>query len=380
MKKSALLIFICYLISNLNPVLAQENPDGVKYGILPVLSFNSDSGIILGGEVKRYNYGYEGMQPFVNYMVINSFYNSQGAFSLSYSLDQVKTFGTDIRTNSNIAFYQNLGNYYIGDTDDIEFDQDRFDTTSYYKFKSFGYNIGISTRFPLSFGDGLERTDVMTGLRVVHENPWGTPDERFIYDQDITGAEGATLTLFDLAFVMEKRNSEFRAQRGFLFQIGTKYAPPLLSTHHTLQNYTFAKGFLPLINNRISSALAVQVQLVNTVGDTPYWFKPSLGGGSQLRGYMYRRFVSDNTLSYNVELRNWIFKIPFKNIQLGFNLFVDGGREFGNDNWGEMLSEHKYTLGFGGVMSIFIPDFILKYDLGFSEEGIGIYLGTGYSF
>ena len=116
------------------------------------------------------------------------------------------------------------------------------------------------------------------------------------------------------------------------------------------------------------------------MGDTPYWFMPYLGDGSTLRGYMYRRFSSDNSLSYSVELRSWLLKIPFKNIELGVNLFADGGRVFTNENWDSIFNEHKLTLGFGGVMSIFTPDYILKYDIGFSDDGIGIYLGTGYSF
>jgi hypothetical protein len=373
-----LFLLLALLLFSIANSFAQEKDarSGVKYGILPVLSFNTDSGIILGGEVRRFNYGFDDIEPFENYMVVNSFYNSQGAFSLRYSIDQVRTLGTDIRTSSDVAIYQNLGNYYIGDSEKYEYDKDRFDTTSYYKFKSFGFNVGVSTRFPISLGDGLERTDIKTGLRVVHENPWGTPEDRFIYESDVTGAEGATLTLFDVAFVIEKRNSEFRAQEGFLVDVGTKYAPPIISSHHTLQNFVQAHGFLPLVNGRISSALAARVQLVNTIGDIPYWFKPNLA----LRGYMYRRFVSDNTLTYNLELRNWIFKLPFYNIELGFNLFLDGGRAFTNNQWDSFLAEHKRTLGFGGVMSIFTPDFILKYDLGFSDEGIGIYLGTGYSF
>ena len=99
-----------------------------------------------------------------------------------------------------------------------------------------------------------------------------------------------------------------------------------------------------------------------------------------MRGYMFRRYVSDNALSYTLELRSWLFKLPFKNIELGGTAFMDAGRVFSNQNWRNMLSNHKVTLGLGGVMSIFTPDFILKYEMGFSEEGTGILLGSGFSF
>jgi hypothetical protein len=59
---------------------------------------------------------------------------------------------------------------------------------------------------------------------------------------------------------------------------------------------------------------------------------------------------------------------------------VDGGRVFNNENWDSLLIDHKFALGLGGVMSIFTPDFIMKAEIGFSEDGTGVYLGTGYSF
>ena len=99
-----------------------------------------------------------------------------------------------------------------------------------------------------------------------------------------------------------------------------------------------------------------------------------------MRGYMFRQFVSDNALSYSMELRTWLLEIPFKNIELGGTAFIDRGRVFTNENWRGMFSNHKVALGLGGVMSIFTPDFILKCEMGFSEERTAIYLGTGYSF
>ncbi len=376
MLQKLLLLLLIFSTS----IFAQEQQKGVNYGVLPVFSFNSDEGIVLGGELKRYNYGDGTTLPFYNYMTLNTYLNSNGAFSVSLSRDQVKTFGTDIRTSSSISASQNFGNYFLGNTDEIEFDRARFDSASYYSFKSFGFNIGVATRIPIDLINGIERMDIKTGLQFVYESPWGTDANRFINSSGTAGSEGAFLSILDIAFVLERRNSEFRAQKGYLVDIGFKYAPPLVSTHQTIQNRIVSVGFIPLVDHGISASLAGKFKLVNTLGDTPYWFKPSLGGGGELRGYMYRRFSSDNTIAYTIELRTWLLKIPFKNIQLGTNLFFDGGREFSNDNWNQIFNKHKHTLGFGGVMSIFTPDYILKYDIGFSNDGIGIYLGTGYSF
>ncbi len=350
---------------------------GVKYGVLPVLSFNSDDGIFLGAEIKRYDY--REVLPFKSYTRIAANYKTNGAFSLGLSREEVDIFGSDLRISWDFFSSQNFADYYLGDTDKTPFDRQRFDTTSYYSFKSFRVNFGGATRFPISKEGATNRFDFKAGLRIVYEAPWGTPETRFINAQNIEGNEGAFLTLIDLGLVLERRNSEFRAQKGYQLSVGSKYAPPGISTHHTMENYVRGVGFLPL-SKKMPITLATKLGLQNTVGETPYWFTPFLGGGSSFRGYMYRRFSSDNALSYTVEIRSWLLKIPFKNIELGLTLFMDGGKVFSNDNWDSILANHNMTLGFGGVMAIFTPDYILKYDFGFSEDGLGIYLGTGYSF
>jgi len=374
MKKFIIFIFLSLPVS----LLGQDSlRQGVKYGFLPVLSFNTDDGLLFGGELKRYDY--RNTLPFKSFTRIALNYYTDGAFGFTINRNEVDVFGSDLRASTNFFSGQNFTDYYLGDTDKLGFDETRFDSSSYYAFKSFRLDMGGFTRIPIIRDGATDRIDMKFGLRFIYETPWGTPESRFIYDQNIEGNDGAFLSLFDVGIILERRNSEFRAQRGYFLEIGTQYAPPVISTNHTIENYILALGFLPL-SIKIPITLASKFRFQNTIGDSPYWFSPFLGGGTSLRGYMYRRFTSDNALSYSVEIRSWLFKIPFKNIELGANVFVDGGKAFSNENWDKAFTNHNLTLGFGGVMAIFTPDYILKYDIGFSEDGIGIYLGTGYSF
>lgn len=375
--------FALFGILMLLPIIvwAQDSTrTGIRYGFLPIASFNSDNGIILGGEVQRYDYRGQTL-PFNSYTRISTNYSTDGAFSLYIFRDQVQTFDTDVRAGFDIFTNQSFGNYFLGDTELYDFENTRFENTDFYTFKSFRVNTGAFSRFPLSLDEGISRIDLKTGLRVVYETPWGTPQNRFINQEKITGHEGAFLTFLELALVIERRNAEFRAQEGFLIEFGSKVAPPGISTHVTAENYLRALGFMPISFPLLKSlTLASRFTLQNTIGDTPYWFVPALGGSDTIRGVMFRRFASENAVSYSIELRSWVFSIPFKNIELGMNIFVDGGRVYRNDDWSSLFKEHNLALGFGGVMSIFTPDFILKYDLGFSAEEMGLYLGTGYSF
>ncbi len=375
-----LLFQLFFVITFLGTVYAQDSTrTGVKYGVLPLLSFNTDDGLYMGGEVQIYDYGV--MQPFDSYTRVNATYRTNGAFGLYMYRDQVRTFGTDVRTGMDVLLSQNFGNYFFGDTEEVEFSQARFDTSKYYSFKTFRASTGISTRFPISFGEGISRFDLKTGLILVYESPWDLAESSFMEQQKFTGYDGAFLSLMELGLVLERRNNEFVAQRGYKIDVGTKVAPPLISTHVTAENYFIFVGFLPVLEYKGRSlTLASKFALKNTIGDTPYWFLPSLSGSDNIRGVYYRRFSSDNAISYSLEARTWLLPIKYKNINLGLNFFVDGGRVFQNDDWGGILSNHIHSLGLGGVMSIFTPDFILKYEMGFSEIGTGVYLGTGYSF
>jgi hypothetical protein len=352
---------------------------GTKYGFLPAFSFNSDNGIYIGTEIQVYDYG--DMQPFKSYTRVSASYQTIGAFGITLFRDQVKTFGTNIRTSIDFHSSQNLGNYFLGDTEEIEFNQASFDTSLYYKFKSFRITGGITSRHPINFGEGISRSDFKMGLRLVYESPWDNQSNRFISDQRYEGYDGAYLTFFEFGFLWERRDNEFVAQSGYKIDVGTKIAPPLISTHPTIENYFNFNGFYPLVKKgRRSLTIATRLFLQNTIGDTPYWFVPNIGGSNTIRGVFFRRFSSDNAFSYSLEARTWLIPIKYKNINLGLNFFIDGGRVFKNDDWGGILSDHIHSLGLGGVMSIFTPDFILKYEMGFSEIGTGVFLGTGYSF
>lgn len=376
MKK---LFFLVLLIIPASLFAQDSLRTGARYGFLPEVSFNSDDGIFIGGELKTYNYGNGLVLPYKSFSRTRLNYKTNGAFTVSHRQTLVNFLDTDYRFYYKVFASQNFSNYFLGDTDKQDYNAEVFDTTSFYFFKTFKLDIGAIVRTPFTRGDGLDRFDLKTGISFVYETPWGNPEDSFINTGKIEGAEGATLTIIDIGLVLERRNSEFRAHKGFLIDLGTKYVPPVISTHHTIENYIKALGFLPL-TKRIPTTLAARFRFQNTLGETPYWLTPALGGGNTIRGFIYRRFTSDNALSYALELRSWLIKIPYKEINLGVHVFTDGGRVFSNDNWKSILRNHKHSLGFGGVMSIFTPDYILKAEMAFSEDGIGIYLGSGYSF
>lgn len=378
-KKTCSIIAIIFSVS-----ITAFSQDSVRVGTklvpIPELSFNSDFGIKVAGEVHVYNYGYDYKQPFEQFSRYRLSYSTIGAFSAHAIKEKIDAFGANTRLQLSGFISRNLSDYYLGDTDSRDYDESRFDDNNYYHYKMVRADFKALVRSPFKSLDRIEKAQLKYAINLVYERPFELDVMNFLSQNRELGRKGSLLAIAETGVIIDQRNSEFRPHRGFLFDLSIKGSIPVLSTFNNLQNHITFLGFVPIYDRLFTTTLATRINLVNSIGDTPYWYTPSLGGVETLRGFIFRRFSSDNALSYTAELRSWVFSLPYKNIELGGHVFVDGGRVFNNKNWDSLLVEHKTALGLGGVMSIFTPDFILKAEIGFSEDGTGVYIGTGYSF
>jgi len=360
-----------------NSALAQSS-DSVRYGFLPGFSYNSDNGINIYLELQRFAYN-ENIQPFQSFGKYWFNYSSIGTYTLSLFHDQVRTLGTNKRSAVDFLISQNFGNYFPGYTVDGNFSKERFDTTSFYQFDSFLLNIGGSTRVPLSTIIGIKRTDIKIGLRVVHEKPFNLEPDSYMSTNRPTGWDGSTYTFIELGYLKENRDDELRSQNGYSAGLSLKTSLPVLSSSLIGQVYGEFKFFKELTKRRkIPEVVFAQRFLINqAIGDIPYWFAPSLGGGGSARGYIYRRFVGHGLVQSNTEIRTWLFQLPWLEARIGLSAFVDNGIVY---DASFKDKQRASTIGFGGFTTLFNKDFILKYEMGFSKEGVGIYLGSGFAF
>ena len=355
-----------------------QKADSVKYGFLPGFSYNSDNGINIYLELQRFVYNKE-VLPFQSFGKYWFNYSGIGAYTLSIYHDEVQTFGTDKRSAIDFLVSQNYGNYFPGYTVGGGFSKERFDTTSFYQFNSFLLNIGVATRVPISAISGINRTDVKVSLRVVHENPFDLEPNSFMATHRPKGWDGSTYTFFELGYLKENRDNEFRSKNGNLVALSFKASVPVLSNSVIGQVYSEFRVFKEVtkVETLPEVVLAQRFLLNQTIGDIPYWFAPSLGGSGSIRGYIYRRFVGKGVLQSNTEIRSWLFKLPWLDSQVGISAFTDNGIVY-DSSFKDF--QRASTIGFGGFMSVFNRDFILKYEMGFSKEGVGVYVGSGFSF
>ncbi|MEO1022123.1 MAG: BamA/TamA family outer membrane protein [Bacteroidota bacterium] len=361
---------------------AQSSPtDSVRFAFLPALSFDSDLGFITGGLANRYHYR-ENQPPFVTFTEAAFVISTKGLASGFVSIDKPNAWGSKFRVSAEVYGSRFLQDNFFGIGNYEVVDEPPSGQPDFYNFQSFSVGGQIGARYPFYQAvTGIRRFDATFGLRVDYETPWDNGTGRILVEEQPTGFTGGTSSLLTGGFLWEGRDSEFRPQYGTYTEVsagiggaatGSSFQMFLLeadmrgyTSFHFIRTITFANRLL----------------FSHTSGDVPYWQLGSLGGSESLRGYTVNRFMDDNAILLNTELRTWLFKVPSINAEYGGNIFFDIGRSFPNgESLPDIYNDLKYTFGIGGTSSYFTPDFVLRVDVGFSDEGTGFYLTAGYAF
>ncbi len=133
------------------------------------------------------------------------------------------------------------------------------------------------------------------------------------------------------------------------------------------------RNYVRLLGAR--DVLAVRA-LIQKIGgnEIPLFELPVLGGGSEfnaLRGYQLNRFRDRGKILCNLEYRFPLWK------KLGGNLFVDGGTVW--PRWSQIrLTGSAVNAGWG--LRYYLENFVVRFDMGFGSEGVGIYFNFGHVF
>jgi outer membrane protein assembly factor BamA len=132
--------------------------------------------------------------------------------------------------------------------------------------------------------------------------------------------------------------------------------------------------YIPFLNQKRVIALRARTVLSypdngNTV---PFYMQPTLGGGSDLRGYQRHRFYDNNSFLVGSEYRWEVFTL------MDAALFVDAGKVFNRDgafNLDHMQSDAGFGFRFKTREAV-----VLRMDTAFSHEGIGVWVAFDHVF
>ncbi len=353
--------------------------DSTELAFLPAIAYNSDLGLILGGIGSRYSYKKD-VHPFYSYLHLNALFSTKGLISSTVLFDKPDIFESNQRLTSELYVSRFLENQYYGIGNYAEL-PNSLKNSNYYLYKSFSTGIELTLRRPIIAYTNGAHLDAY-GLAVFdYRTPWGNNANRLIIAEQPQGVDGSRASALGAGVIWENRDNEFAPTSGTYVKTGVEFSHRWLgsstryfrlngearsyATFHLIRDITFA--------NRLSFA--------HSAGTLPYWKLPELGGEDSMRGYPENRFRDQNALFLNSELRTWLIEFKAVDVRLGGTIFFDVGRTFPNStSLKNVFNDLKYTFGFGGNSSFFTNDFILRGDIGFSEEGYGIYFTAGYMF
>lgn len=362
------------------PLRAQVLPgpvgaDSLSSTLVPVIAYSSDEGWVGGAVYSRISYRGDD-EPFFSHLQASALVSTKGFVEIQGRREQITTFGRDLRSEAEIFLNRYAFNNYFGVGNGTSFSRERWED-EYYFFDDLGVGGAFRVRHPL-YRKGRSRLDLSLGLASEYHISYVRKEDSKFFQALPNGDEGGWVNLLESGVIWENRDSEFDPRRGSRLDLRVRFAPHGLSDFDfttlrlTMRHYFRLLGFV---------TVAQRLQGRHAGGDVPYWELSRLGDDHTLRGFALNRFQGRSSLSYTLELRTWLVEFPAYGLKFGGQLFTDAGRVFtSRDDAGDLLEGYHQTFGFGGAMSAFNPDFILRGDIGFSRDMTRLYIGIGYMF
>jgi outer membrane protein assembly factor BamA len=363
-----------------NSISHESAKDSIKIGFLPALGYSSDVGFLAGGVFSRYHYQ-EGMQPFKNQLNGSALATTKGLFSVSLQYEQIETFGRPIRSRTMFGIGRIKESTYFGFGNNTPFDPSLWEQGYYYYETYFGLAELYGRKSIWRSETRNSHLDWVLVTNLSMENPQTDQvDNRLTSDQP-NYMDGLWVWESGTGLVWENRDNEFAATRGNTARLEVRVAPGLVMNNGSWQVQFQASQYATRHVWIFPVTAALKLGWHQAGGDTPFWRLPQAGGEYSMRGYADGRFLGDASLYYTAELRTWLIQYPEIGLRIGGQLFADGGRVFASHEITRaFFNDHKRTYGLGGAMSVFTNDFIVRGDLGFSDEIARFYLGIGYTF
>ena len=285
------------------------------------IGFNVDDGFLIGGgiNIKRYNF-----RDSTSHKITGRIAFATGAFSLDYKgLIAVSSNFFDLELDASLAIPRNVDNFFgMGNqTKRITDDKSYYRVRYSYAFANPWLKHTVSNKLNYKFGAFYQYFEVTD------------TSDRFIGDQELNGIDSLAyrkhhFTGLSAALEIDTRNNKLVPQRGMFF-------------------ITEARGFYGLNERsknfvRISSDLRFYLSFrkdprfvfvfrfggAMNFGDYEFYHANTLGGKTNLRGFVSRRFAGDHSFYQNTEIRMKLFNLRtfVMNGQVGLIIFNDLGR------------------------------------------------------
>lgn len=364
------------VVQTSDPYYTEFNRTKFKYNTYlpyPIISSSVDDGVRIGGGINytRQGYDYKDYKAKYGFNVSSSSNNSLliNAHLEHYIPRSNWTVGASVKYGDYFSYY----NFYGLGNNSIKIDS--LDDSDYYLTRLKGvfieefvtYKFLKNSSFRLSLNQDLLEDE--TNFNVADESmPTGSVIAR--------NTLGSTQSL-DLDFTNSKSftSKGIQLKLNHVIYVGTEFENSFGKIDASLAHYSSFKALLPI-------TLRLEGGFQRTYGDDiPYYYLPSLGYTTKLRGYLSNRFTGSGMEYLNSDLRIHLGKSKSNILPVyyGVNLFADLGRINDGDS-----SNDSFHTGYGAgiYLAPISKDLItIQLNIASSEEesllfrfGIGLFL------
>ena len=364
LKKCRLSLFVLVVILLFPLTLRtnQEENSEKSLSAFPILMYDTDIGLGYGGKA-RFVY-YLGYKESFDIIVFNST-KGERWYVFTFSIPD-----TEIRQGKVYPLSM-----------DIKAEYDKFLKFNYYGIgqdsQEEDLTIHTYTKEELRFvlGRGFTPYFVIEAGYALKSTRFSNVEEGKPFTQTLEALGEQFSPYASIVIRYDTSDSQIHPRRGFriIFQsdvaggyLGNKYAS------YYRASLDFRK-YLVLFGEKDVLAARFLVQQIS--GDkVPLYEMPVLGGGStmdSMRGYSMSRFRDRGKFLVNVEYRFPIWG------RLGGNVFADAGCVW--PKWSD-IDLKKSAVDVGCGLRYYLKNFLGRFDVGFSKEGMGVYFNFGHVF
>ncbi len=328
----------------------------ISFSAFPIIMYDSDTGFGFGGKMIFKNY-YQNDESFDLIL----FWSTKGEqwYKFTYSvpdfeLRQGKAYPWAL--DINIEYLKIINSNFFGvgnNTPDNDFA---------FTNENLNLSIDLSHAFSPTLILGVSYNLALISL-------YDYQDSNTLLNKNTSGIGESHLAELRFDLKHDSRNSQINPSKGH--KITMQY---ILSSSMFYSKWTYKiLGFESAIYKSVlkKHILAARLFIQTLSGRPPIQALSTIGGGWTARGYKVDRF-KDNALSLiSLEYRFPIFK------QLGGVVFEDMGRVYNSFKY---LSVKDWHMDSGLGLRYYLDNFVVRMDVGLSNEGVRIYFNFGHVF
>ena len=371
------------------PFVATDPNAGTTYGILPVMLFtdknNQINDIIAPDLTENSTLGPGGDFRFLAYPSADTQWYVMGGLTQKIARNADIEYATG-RTHQDqwsftgrFFFERDPTERFFGIGNNTPFGhQTNYTTEQVFATFMLGYNF--TPRLQLAVTEEPRYVRLFNGA-------FGSVPSLFKLFPHVNGINGGTEFVNQAMLTYDNRDSiDIPTDGGIALLFGS------ITDRHLLSSGSYDKfggelrHYFP-IGRKLTLAGHFFMQYTPAGNETPFWSMARLGGEDSLltdqqtlRGYGAGRFVDNNLLDMNVELRARVFDTDLFGTHgiLELAPFLEAGRVFHSVNENPFGSLHKVGgIGFRGIALPFVVGYV---DVGWGSEGAAVFSGINYPF